>query len=62
MGNLRNYDYNFQQLWNSPQADAVRAHIKAGNCHCPMANQMYSNILLHAPSLFRVMYNIAVSG
>jgi len=62
MGNLRNYDYDFQRLWNSPQANAVRAHIKAGNCHCPMANQMYSNILMHGPSLFRVMYNIAASG
>jgi MoaA/NifB/PqqE/SkfB family radical SAM enzyme len=62
MGNLRDFDYDFQRLWQSPRAKQVRAYIKAGNCHCPLANQMYSNILLHVPSLARVLYNIAVSG
>lgn len=62
IGNLRDYNYNFHSLWHSPQAESVRSYIKAGNCHCPMANQMYSNILLHAPSLTRVLYKIAAPG
>lgn len=60
MGNLRDYNYNFLQLWNSRQAKEVRKYIKEKNCYCPMANQMYSNILLHGPSLGRVLYKIFV--
>lgn len=60
MGNLRNYQYDFQRLWNSREAKEVRGYIKAGKCFCPMANQMYSNILLHGPSLMRVLKNIAI--
>ena len=59
MGNLKSHGYDFGSLWQSPQADAVRSYIKDGNCHCPMANQMYSNIMLHTPSLMKVLYNIA---
>ncbi len=58
MGSLRDFDYDFQKLWRSPRAKEIRAYIKAGNCHCPLANQMYSNILLHGPSLLRVLKNI----
>lgn len=58
MGNLREYDYDFPKLWNSPQANEVRKYIHDKNCFCPMANQMYSNILMHGPSLARVLYKI----
>ena len=58
MGNLRDYDYHFDALWNSPQAKEVRAYIRNGNCKCPLANQAYSNILLHGPSLLRVLGEI----
>jgi MoaA/NifB/PqqE/SkfB family radical SAM enzyme len=58
MGNLQDYGYDFKRLWNSPQAKEVRSYIHAGNCYCPMANQMYSNILMHWPSLARVLYRI----
>ncbi|UCF90189.1 MAG: radical SAM protein [Desulfobacterales bacterium] len=54
MGNLRDFDYDFQLLWGSPQAGAVRNFIRHGHCHCPMANQTYSNMLMHTPSLWRV--------
>jgi MoaA/NifB/PqqE/SkfB family radical SAM enzyme len=60
MGNLRDHDYNFNRLWNSPRANDVRKFIHDKNCFCPMANQMYSNILLHRPSLGRVFYKIFV--
>jgi MoaA/NifB/PqqE/SkfB family radical SAM enzyme len=58
MGNLREYDYDFKMLWNSADAQKVRTYIREGRCHCPMANQTYSNILLHGPSLFRVLGEI----
>jgi len=61
MGNLRDFDYDFHKLWNSPQAEKVRKYIKDGFCSCPMANQTYSNILLHFPSLFNVLYKIVMN-
>ncbi|MFY9401788.1 MAG: SPASM domain-containing protein, partial [Candidatus Omnitrophota bacterium] len=53
MGNLRDFDYNFTALWNSSKAKEVRHYIRQGICHCPLANQMYSNILMHPPSLMK---------
>jgi hypothetical protein len=58
MGNLRDYKYNFEKLWYSSQANNIRKYINEKNCFCPMANQMYSNILLHPASLLRVLYKI----
>lgn len=54
MGNLRDYHYNFQELWHSEEAEAVRKYIKGKNCACPLANQAYSNELLYLPALFKV--------
>ena len=58
MGNLRDYDYNFHALWNSSRADTVRDEIRNGACSCPLANQAYSNILMHAPSLLKVLHEM----
>ncbi len=53
MGNLREYDYDFQKLWHSSKAEEVRRYIKGKNCACPLANQAYSNELMHLPTLFK---------
>lgn len=53
MGNLRDCNYDFQKLWHSNKANEVRKYIKDKNCACPLANQGYSNILMHFPSLFK---------
>lgn len=53
MGNLRDFNYDFQKLWHSTKAQQVREYICAGRCACPLANQGYSNILMHVPSLFK---------
>jgi hypothetical protein len=45
-------------LWKSPEANKVRTYIRRGHCNCPMANQTYSNMLLHGPSLLRVVREI----
>jgi len=62
MGSLREHDYDFQALWNSPRAREVRRFIKEGGCACPLANQAYSNILMHPPSLARVLGDIVRAG
>ena len=61
MGNLRNYDFDFKALWDSPEAKKIRNYIRAGHCNCPMANQTYSNILMHPPSLLQVVREIIKS-
>ena len=53
MGNLRDYGYDFQKLWHSKKADEVRKYIKGKKCACPLANQAYSNELLHLPTLMK---------
>ena len=62
MGNLRDFDYDFKRLWRSPQARAVRRYVRTRQCACPLANQTYSNILMHPPSLMRVVIEIATAG
>lgn len=53
MGNLRDYEYDFQKLWYSSGADEIRKYIRKKNCACPLANQAYSNELLHLPTLIK---------
>ena len=53
MGNLRDYDYDFQKLWYSDKAFEVRKYIIEKNCACPLANQAYSNELMHIPTLVK---------
>lgn len=60
MGNLREAEYDFVRVFYSAQADEVRRYIREKKCWCPLANQAYSNILCHFPSLFRVGQNIMI--
>lgn len=53
LGDLRESDFDFQKVWRSEQARGVRRSIAQGDCACPLANQAYSNILFHPPSLVR---------
>lgn len=53
MGNLRDYNYDFQKLWHSKEAQEVRKYIRGKNCACPLANQAYSNEMLHIPTLVK---------
>ncbi len=49
-------DAGFQDIWNSPAAARIRRSIKRRECACPLANQAYSNMLLHPGSLLRVLW------
>jgi MoaA/NifB/PqqE/SkfB family radical SAM enzyme len=55
MGDLRSAGCDFQKVWHSEQARAVREYIKAGKCHCPLANQAYSNILCNPKKMVAVL-------
>lgn len=54
VGNLRETDYDLWPIWLGPRAEALRRDIRAGGCHCPMANASYTNMFLHLPTLVRV--------
>lgn len=54
-------DTDFLDIWKSRRAADVRNSIRRKECACPLANQAYSNILLHPGSLLRVMW-IALTG
>ena len=54
-------DSDFQNIWRSRKAKNIRRSIRRGECACPLANQAYSNILLHPPSLLRALW-IAFRG
>ncbi len=57
MGNIRDYDFDYDALYNSQKAKEVRKYIKEGNCYCPLANQSYSNMIISLPYLMKVFGN-----
>ncbi len=54
MGNLRENNYDFPRVWNSPEAQKIRKSIKNRECACPLANASYTNLLLHGRSLLKI--------
>jgi MoaA/NifB/PqqE/SkfB family radical SAM enzyme len=61
MGNLRDHDYDFGTVWRTQRADELRRSIKARECHCPLANAAYTNMLTHVPTLVKVAADVAFS-
>ena len=59
VGNLREHNYDFRSAWTTVKADELRRSIKAGECHCPLANASYTNMLCHAPTLASVATDVA---
>ena len=59
LANLRDVGYDFRRIWFSPEADRVRASIRNRECHCPLANASYTNMLMHVPSVARVGARVA---
>src|SRR5436853_7909847 len=58
VGNLREHNYDFRSVWTTAQANELRRSIKAGECHCPLANAAYTNMLCHVPTLANVAINV----
>jgi len=62
LANLRDVNYDFKRIWFSPEADRVRTSIRNKECHCPLANASYTNMLMHLPTLTRVVSKAATSS
>ena len=56
LGNLRKHNYNFREIWFSPEAELERRSIHKKECYCPLANAAYTNMLMNIPTLFRVFW------
>lgn len=54
LGNLRDHNYDFKKIWFGEKIKAVRKSIAAKECHCPLANASYTNMLHNIPTLVRV--------
>ncbi len=61
IGNLKRSNFRFKDVWFGPMAEAQRRSIKAGECHCPLANAAYTNMLHHPRSLLQVVRNLRVN-
>jgi MoaA/NifB/PqqE/SkfB family radical SAM enzyme len=54
LGNLRDHNYDFKEIWFGEAIKEVRRSIAAKECYCPLANASYTNMLLDGPTLSRV--------
>jgi MoaA/NifB/PqqE/SkfB family radical SAM enzyme len=54
LGNLRDHDYDFREIWFGETIQEVRRSIAAKECYCPLANASYTNMLHDIPTLSRV--------
>ena len=57
-GNLRENDYDMRKVWFSAEADRFRQSVFNKECHCPLANASYTNLLMSFRSLMRVTKNL----
>jgi MoaA/NifB/PqqE/SkfB family radical SAM enzyme len=61
VGNLRDHDYELRPIWRSDSMAALRDSIYRGECACPMANASYANMVLHPPTLVKVVSTVLSS-
>jgi len=57
MGNLRDFDLDFNRLWYAEKARKVRRQVTKGDCYCPMANVHYTNMALTPTAMLDVIKN-----
>jgi len=57
LADLRESNYDVQTAISTQQAKNALQFIRNKHCYCPLANQWYSNILMHPPTLLRVILN-----
>jgi MoaA/NifB/PqqE/SkfB family radical SAM enzyme len=58
LGNLRDHGYDFGRIWFGEKVRDVRRSIAARECHCPLANAAYTNMLHDVPTLVRIGRNL----
>jgi MoaA/NifB/PqqE/SkfB family radical SAM enzyme len=54
LGNLRQHNYDFKEIWFGEKIQEVRRSIAAKECYCPLANASYTNMLHDIPTVTRV--------
>ena len=54
LGNLRDHNYDFKEIWFGDAIKEVRRSIANKECYCPLANASYTNMLHDIPTLARV--------
>jgi len=54
LGNLRDHDYDFGKIWFGTEIKKVRRSIFEKECHCPLANASYTNMLHDIPTMARI--------
>lgn len=55
VGNLRDHGYDLRPIWRGEHMAALRRSIYVQECHCPMANASYANMLLHPQTMSGVV-------
>jgi len=58
LGNLRDHGYDFKRVWFGEKIREARRSIAAKECHCPLANASYTNMLQNIRTLGRVGANL----
>ena len=58
VGSLRDNDYDITPVWRGQAMEELRGSIKRKECACPMANANYANMLLHPPTVVKVMRDV----
>jgi MoaA/NifB/PqqE/SkfB family radical SAM enzyme len=60
VGSLRETGYDLRPIWFEQVGELQRMRRSIANCECacPMANASYANMLLHAPTVARVMRDV----
>lgn len=58
LGNLRDHDYDFKKIWFGEKIREARRSIAAKECHCPLANASYTNMLQDTRTVARVGANL----
>lgn len=62
LGNLRDHDYDFGEIWFGEKIAEVRRSIAARECYCPLANAAYTNMLHDLPTVIRVSARLIAPG
>lgn len=57
IGNIKDYNYNFQKLWNSNKANSIRKYIKKSKCCCTHECYLMTNILFSPKYLLKILFN-----
>jgi hypothetical protein len=61
-GNLRDVEYDFAKIWQSPAARKFRRSVKHKECYCPLANASYTNMMMDPFTMARIGWNLVFPG